>query len=276
MKKLNDILILSALTTVILSSAPAFAEKMNAKTQDLVINKMERVLSAMEKTDAAWLSSQQRLADLLSERARVRFMSEVEANCDGCKGSKDDRMKAIKIYESLLKEVKVNEHGPILFQLAHLYEMAGQNDKAISLYESIIKDAKKKSILPEIVTRSYVGLGDLQFAKGLFKEARANYQVALKDKNLENRYLTIYNVAWCEFNTDNLKGAIATLEGLLKDPTQISRETEEGKKYDAPFHSDILRDLASFYTKQEVTAKEINSFETLTPVEKRKDMMLLF
>lgn len=276
MKKFNDILILSALFTGILSSAPAFAEKMNAKTQDLVINKMERVLSAMEKSDAAWLSSQQRLADLLSERARNRFMSEVEANCDGCKGSKDDRLKAIKIYDSLLKEVKVNEHGPILFQLAHLYEMAGQNDQAISLYESIIKDAKKKNINAEIVTRSYVGLGDLQFAKGLFKEARANYQIALKDKNLENRYLTIYNVAWCEFNTDNLKGAIVTLEGLLKNPTQISRETEEGKKYDAPFHTDILRDLASFYTKREVTVKEINSFETLTPLEKRKDMMLLF
>lgn len=276
MKTLNDILILSAFFTGILSSPQAFADKMNAETQDLVIKKMERVLSAMEKSDGAWLSSQQRLADLLSERARTRFMLEVEANCDGCKGSKDDRQKAIKIYESILQEVKVNEHGPILFQLAHLYEMAGQVDKAISLYESIIKDAKKKNISAEIVTRSHVGLGDLLFQKGRFAEARENYKIALKDKNLQNRYLTIYNVAWCDFNTDNLKSAIATLEGLLKDPTQITRETEEGSKYDAPFHTDVLRDLASFYTKQDVTTREINTFENLTPVDKRKDLMLYF
>ncbi|WP_374028838.1 tetratricopeptide repeat protein [Bdellovibrio bacteriovorus] len=276
MKTLNDILVVSAFLTGILSSPQAFADKMNAETQDLVIKKMERVLSAMEKTDNAWLSSQQRLADLLSERARTRFMSEIEAGCEGCKGSKDDRQKAVKIYETILQEVKVNEHGPILFQLAHLYEMAGQNDKAIALYESIIKDAKKKNINAEIVTRSRVGLGDLLFQKGRFADAREHYKVALKDKNLQNRYLTIYNVAWCEYNTDNLKGAIATLEDLLRNPEMIRRETEDGSKYDAPFHTDMLRDLATFYTKQDVTTREINTFEALAPIEKRKDLMLYF
>lgn len=276
MKTLNDILILGAFVTGILSSPQAFADKMNAETQDLVIKKMERVLSAMEKNDAAWVSSQQRLADLLSERARLRFMLEVESNCDGCKGSKEDRQKAIRIYESILTAIKLNEHGPILFQLAHLYEMAGQNDKAISLYEGIIKDAKKKKISADIVTRSHVGLGDLLFQKGRFKEAREHYNVALKDAGLKNRYLTVYNIAWCEFNTGNLKGAISTLEGLLKNPSQITRETEEGSKYDAPFHTDILRDLASFYTKQDVTSREISTFETLTPTEKRKDLLLHF
>jgi len=276
MKTLNDILILGAFLTGILSSPQAFADKMNAETQDLVIKKLERVLSAMEKSDGAWLSSQQRLADLLSERARTRFMMEVEAGCDGCKGSKEDRQKAIKIYEQILAEVKINDHGPILFQLAHLYEMAGQETKAISLYEDIIRDAKKKNIAAEIVTRSHVGLGDLLFQKGRFAEAREHYKTALKDKNLQNRYLTLYNMAWCDYNTDNLKSAIATLEGLLKDPSQITRETEDGKKYDAPFHTDILRDLASFYTKQDVTEREINAFENYTPVEKRKDLMLYF
>ncbi|KHD87035.1 MAG: hypothetical protein OM95_16630 [Bdellovibrio sp. ArHS] len=276
MKTLNDILVLGAFLGGILSTPPAFAEKMAAGTQDLVIKKMERVLSALDKSDPAWLASQQRLADLLSERARTRFMLEVEANCEGCKGSKEDRQKAIKIYEMLLSEVKLNEHGPILFQLAHLYEMAGQADKAIALYENIIKDAKKKNINRDIVIRSHVGLGDLLFQKGRFVNAKENYQIALKDKTLENRYLTIYNVAWCDFNTDNLKSAIATLEDLLKDPAAITRETEEGSKYDAPFHTDILRDLAMFYTKQDVTTREISKFENLTPEDKRKDLLLYF
>ncbi|MGZ3771771.1 MAG: tetratricopeptide repeat protein [Bdellovibrio sp.] len=276
MKSLNDILIIGAIFSGILASHHAYGAKMPPATQDLVITKIERVLSSLDKSDPAWLSSQQRLADLLSERARARFMLEVENNCDGCKGSKEDRKKAIQIYESLLKEVKINEHGPILFQLAHLYEMAEQHDKAIALYESILQDAKKKNILPAIVTRSHVGLADLLSQKSRFKEAREHYKIALADKNLENRSLSIYNLAWTEFNCDNLDGAIAILENLLKDPTKITRDTDEGSAYDSAFHSDILRDLATFYTKKDITGHEIDTFEKLSPEDKRKDLMLYF
>lgn len=276
MKTLNDILTLGTFLCLVFTGPFAHAEKMNMETQDLVIKKLERVLSAMEKTEAPWLSSQQRLADLLAERARTRFMLEVEANCDGCKGSKEDRLKAVKIYESLLAEVKINEHGPILFQLAHLYEMSGQVDKAINLYESIIKDAKKKKILPAIVSRSHVGLGDLLFQKGRFKEAKEHYLIALKDSNLENRSLTVYNLAWCEFNSDNLTGGITTLENLLKNPSKITRDTDEGSRYDAAFHTDILRDLATFYTKKDISTRDIDTYEALIPNEKRKILMLSF
>lgn len=249
---------------------------MQPATQDLVITKIERVLSTLDKEDPAWLSSQQRLADLLSERARTRFMTEVESNCDGCKGSKEDRKKAIQIYESLLQEVKINDHGPILFQLAHLYQLNDQSEKAMALYESILKDSKKKDILPAIVTRSHVGLGDLLTQKSQFIEAREHYKSALKDKNLENRALTTYNLAWTEFNSDNLKGAISTLEILLQDPSKITRDTDEGSNYDSAFHSDILRDLATFYTKKDITSREIDTFEKLSPENKRKDLMLYF
>lgn len=276
MKTLNDILVLTAFFGGILTGPYAHADKMNSETQDLVITKLERVLSAMEKTDAPWLSSQQRLADLLSERARTRFMAEVEANCEGCKGSKTDRMKAVQIYESLLSEVKLNEHGPILFQLAHLYEMADQTEKAIALYSDIIKDAKRKKIRPDIVTRSRVGLGDLLFQKGRFSEARSQYLIALKDVTLDNRALTVYNLAWSEFNTNNLNGGIATLENLLRDPSKITRDTDEGSRYDAAFHTDVLRDLATFYTKKDITSRDIDTYENLVPADKRKILMLSF
>src|SRR5437868_386349 len=117
MKTLNHFLTVSAIIAGILLGPPAQAEKMSAQTQDLVIERMERVISTLEKTDPSWVASQQRLADLLSERARVRFMQEVEANCDGCKGSKKDRVQAIAIYEDLLRSVNLNDNGTILFQL---------------------------------------------------------------------------------------------------------------------------------------------------------------
>lgn len=276
MKNLKQTLPLIVFVAGSLSGPFASAEKMNAETQNLVIKKMERVLSTMDEKDGAWISSEQRLADLLSERARTRFMAEIEANCDGCKGSKEDRQKAIQIYESLLKSVNVNEHGPILFQLAHLYEMAGQNDKAQQLFESIIKDAKKKKISAEIVTKSHVGLGDLLFQKNKFKDAREHYIVALKDKNLENRSLVIYNKAWCEFNTDQLATAIATLEDLLSHPQQITRDNEDGKVYDPAFHTDLMRDLATFYTRRDITDRDINTYDKLIPQGKRKELLQHF
>lgn len=276
MKNLRRLTILSVVCLGVLNVRLANADKMNSGTQDLVIQKMERVLSAIGKEDPSWVPTQQRLADLLAERARDRFMLEVEANCDGCKGSKADRQKAIGIYEELLRQVRINEHGPILFQLAHLYEMAGQNDNAIRLFEQIIKEAKAKKINPSIVSRSHAALGDLLFQKNKFVDARKNYVIALKDDKLENRALVTYNMAWCDFNEEKLSSAIAIMENLLKNKHLITRDTEEGSKYDPVFHADIMRDLATFYSRKAITDKEINEFESLAPAQNRKELMFHF
>jgi hypothetical protein len=278
MKTLIHLLIFSVIFsgTLLGGLSAAYAEKMSTQTQDMVIERMERVLSTMEKSDDSWLPSQQRLADLLSERARLRFMQEVEVNCDSCKGSKADRFKAVSIYENLLKEVKINDHGPILFQLAHLQDMAGQTSQAIALFERIIKESKNKKISEEIVSRSHSGLGDLLFQKGKFKEAYAHYEIALKNKALEDRGLVIYNMAWAEFNLDKLDAGIATLEGLLKQPELIVRAGAEGTKHDPVFHADIMRDLATFYARRPITNKEIASYEAFAPKEKHKELLLHF
>lgn len=277
MKKINDFLILSAFVAGLASSTPIFAQtKMNTETQDLVITKMERVLSTLDKKDAAWLPSQQRLADLLSERARARFMSEIEANCNGCKGSTADRQKAISIYEQVLKSTSIQGHGPILLQLAHLYEMAGQTSKAISLHEDILKANKKRPISKDIERSSRVGLADLYFQKGDFKQSKKHYDIALKDKELKNRYISVYNLAWSEYNLGNLNTAIKHLEGLVAKPELIARETEDNIVYDAPFHTDVLRDLAGFYTRRTVSKRDINFFNRNTPEDKKKDLLLFF
>ncbi|WP_413574468.1 tetratricopeptide repeat protein [Bdellovibrio sp. HCB290] len=276
MRTLKRLLILSPILAGALLAQIAQAEKMNNDTQDLVVGKMERVLSAMDSKDPSWVPTQQRLADVLAERARTRFMLEVEANCDGCKGSKADRQKAIQIYENLLSKIQLNEHGPVLFQLGHLYEMAGQNDKSIELFETIVKDSKKKSISAEIVSRSHAELGDLYFQKGKFKDAKKNYVIALKDKKLQNRSLAIYNMAWSDFNDDKLGSAIKTMENLLSKPELITRDTESGSTYDPVFHADIVRDLGTFYARQPITIKHIARYEVLSPKEKRKELLLNF
>jgi hypothetical protein len=279
MKTLNHFLIFGFIfsSTILAGLSTAYAEKMSGQTQDMVIERMDRLVSAMDKTDGSWLPSQQRLADLLSERARMRFMQEVEANCDACKGSKADRLKAVAIYENLLQEVKVNDHGPILFQLAHLQVMAGQQDQAIRLFERIISEAKAKKISVEIVARAQSGLGDLLFQKAKFKEALSHYTIALKYDKLQGRGLVVYNMAWSQLNLDKLNQAIATLESLLKKPEMIARENSEGvSTYDPVFHTDILRDLATFYARRPLTNKELANFEAFAPKDKRKELLLHF
>lgn len=276
MKNLIQLLIQVALFTSLFGIQSAMAEKMSSKTQDLVIEKMEKALSTLDTKDSSFAPSQKRYADLLAERARARFMQEVEANCDGCKGSKDDRLKAIKIYEQIYTQINVNEHGSILFQLAHLYEMAGNTDKAIEVFEKLLKEARTKKVSLEIQSKARASLGDLLFQKGKFKEAHAHYAQALKDKSLEGRALIIYNMAWCEFNTDKLSSAVKTLETLLKNPQSITKESENGPVYDSGFHADIMRDLATFYTRTVITDKNINTYIAIAPVEQKKELIFHF
>lgn len=276
MKTLIRILTLNLITLGTLFGNHSFAEKMNSETQDLVIERMERLILNLEKNDPTWLPSQQRLADLLSERARTRFMQEVEANCQSCKGSEKDRAQAILIYETILKNRALNDSSSILFQLAHLYDMAGQPERAIELFERIIKDSKTKNISSEIVARSHSGIGDLLFSKGKFNLALTHYSSAIRFKNVPSRGLIFYNMAWSELNLNRVNSGIKRLETLAKNPELITRESSDGPKYDVVFHTDILRDLATFYARRNITLNEIDTYDKSSPKEKRKELLLHF
>jgi hypothetical protein len=251
---------------LLMSGSFAQAGSMDSSTQDLVIKKMERIISQMSPTDSSWAPSQQRLADLLSERARVRFMQETEVRCDGCRGSKSDRQKAIGIYESLLTTSGLKDDGVILFQLAHLYQMGGNSEKAEHLFKSVLRNSGSQKTSQEIITRARVGLGDILFGKGKPSDAHAYYLLALQDKDLDNRPVVTYNMAWCEFNMGQLDKAISTLSNMLA----------KSEIKDPAFLSDVLKDLATFYSRRTVTESEVNRFEKLIPADQRKEILLHF
>lgn len=271
MKKLTYFLILTFLSV----SLMAHAEKMDSETQNGVIERLQRVLSKMDKTDSSWVGSNLRLADLLSERARMRFMSEIEANCQGCKGSEADRKQATNIYESILNKVSAEDQGIVLFQLAHLYDMSSQTSKAIELFNRVI-DSKKPRFEASLVARAHEGLGDIYFHTGKFKQAQEHYQAALEDKSTEHRGLLSYRIAWCDFNQDHLARATHDLEVLLSKPELLTKETPQGVVYDPSFHEDVTRDLATFYSRGNVTSEQITRFTQLTPTAERKELLLFF
>src|SRR6476646_2030307 len=81
------------------SAAEKVQEKMDLETHTLVVEKLRSVLKNDLK-DVARAPIQLRLADVLSERARLKAQKEVESNCDDCQKSKEDRQEALSLYES--------------------------------------------------------------------------------------------------------------------------------------------------------------------------------
>lgn len=252
----------------------AQASQLDSETQTKVIERLDRIISLMEKKDSSWVPSNIRLADLLAERARLRFMNEVEANCRGCKGSVSDRKRALKIYESVLQASSQEMRGNIYFQMGHLYQIAGQSKKAASLFENVLKSPKKYN--PKTVRRARTSLADLEFERGNYKEAMKHYQIALKQPETPNRGLILYRKAWCEFNLQKLSAGIRTLETLSSSPQLLVKETENGPVADPGFQSDVLRDLATFYSRQKVSSKEIQRFQSLVPNNQRKEILFFF
>lgn len=270
MKTRNFLLIL-----LMVLSFRAHAEKMDSETQNMVIDRLDRIISQMEKKDSSWIPSNIRLADLLAERARLRFMNEVEANCEGCKGSIDDRKRALSIYESVLKGSDQAMKGNIYFQMGHLYQIAGEPKKAGKLFRTVLS-GKANVYKEETVRRARTSLADLEFEQGNYKESIKHYEIALKDPKTANRGLILYRKAWCEFNLGRLSAGIRTLEKLAASPDLLVKETENGTVADTGFQGDVLRDLATFYSRRKVTSREIEKFQKLVPQEQRKEILFFF
>src|SRR5579872_4233865 len=99
MKRLATLSILLSLV-FLLQSLFAHAERLDAATDSLVIEKLEAALPGLkgEKSEPGVLM---RLADLYAERARLKAIDEEAANCCG-DAKKDtarqDRMTAIEYY----------------------------------------------------------------------------------------------------------------------------------------------------------------------------------
>lgn len=271
MKTLTSSLIL----VLTLAAAPSFAAKMDSETQNLVIDRLESIINVMENSDSSYIASNIRLADLLAERARLRFMNEIEENCKGCKGSGKDRVQALKIYSIVLPKTKLEQKGIILFQMAHLNEIGNDINKAMSIYQDILK-TKSGIYSQQIVTRSRVALADLYFQKGQYKDAKALYQIALNDKLVPQKGFAIYRLGWCEYNLGNFETGIQILENLAGNKTLLVNQGSNGIVEDKGFQSDVLHDLVTFYSQSTVNEARINKFLNLVPKENKKEMTLLF
>ncbi|MCB0351243.1 MAG: hypothetical protein KDD38_08675, partial [Bdellovibrionales bacterium] len=95
----------------------ASAEKLDVHTHDMVIQKLELVLSGLsgQKSEGNVLN---RLADLYADRARLISIEEIEKNCHKCVEAKTNREKAISYYQRAFSKVSKAEQPRVLLQIA--------------------------------------------------------------------------------------------------------------------------------------------------------------
>lgn len=270
MRKLLSLLMTSSLLLVGLQ-----ATAMDESTRDMVIQRIERVLVQMDPQEKAWVATNLRLADLLAERARDRFMSEVEKNCESCQGSKADRDRALGLYTEVLKRPTGFNEGVILIQMAHLHDQAGESQKSQKIFERILTEKKYAKNL-DLRDQARVALADLHFHQGRHQEALKLYLEAQKVGTSSHKGLIQYRLSWSLFHLGRLDEATKQLEKLSGDKQLLQRQNTKGASYDEGFHNDIVRDLAIFYARQPIRRSQIESFKRLTPAASRSANLLFF
>ena len=258
------------LLSLILVSQFASAVKMDETTHDQVIQRLELGLDGMDKKDAERNGIVLRLAELYSDRARLKAMNEMDANCKDCKGALEDRKKAISLYNEALPKLAKEDQGKIVLQIAHLHSLDDDSKKSSNLYASILS-AKKGTYSSEVKAIALANIAEKKFREGNFKGALKDFEAAKREK-LNTKALVEYRIAWCQLNLGQTDRAIHTLTGLLKDPGLMATQTTDGKSVDPSFVVDVSHDLAIFIARgSQVGPAQIAALKSLSPESARKN-----
>jgi tetratricopeptide (TPR) repeat protein len=268
---------LTALTALIaLTAFTARAEKMDAEIHTVVIQKLEQSLEdTREDSNLSLRPVRARLADLYAERARLRAMNEAEANCTDCKGALDDRQRSLRLYDVVLSEAPAKNRGPLILQMAQMRELNGEFKKAEALYDQLVNEGKNKHS-NDFLAEAYVGRAEARFSRGEMARAQKDFEQALKLVKQGRKGQILSRIAWCHLNRGNQSEAVRTLVNILESPQLLTRESSTGLSYDASFHDDIARDLATFFARGDVSRREIHLLERLTPDASKKETLRHF
>lgn len=259
----------STILAVLITTMPsAFAVRMDEATHDQVIKRLEMGIDAMDKSEPERNGVLRRLADLYADRARLKAINEMDAGNGTGKASKEDRARAIALYNEALPGAGKENQGRIVIQLAHLYTLNDQSSKATQLYTQVLNGSKSlySSDVKAIANSS---MGDIYFRKGDFNTALKYFERARKE-NLKNRAIVEYRMAWCQLNLGQTQKATQTLINLLKNPELLATQSEDGQSVDVTFVQDISNDLAKFIARSDVRANDIQLLKDLSPDNVRK------
>ncbi len=243
----------------------AWATQMDLSTHDLVIEKLENVLKSYrgEKQEIWAISS--RLADLYADRARLRFMAEQEKGCENCHQSKEDRGRALRVYQDIFNQASLEAQERILLQIAHLHQLNGNTRQARRVFENILASGSQYS--QSLRGQAETGLGEMAFRQGNFQVARRHFEAALRNSHTPNRPIVQYRLAWSMLNLGEETQATQSLMDLLRHPDSNMPQS---------FYEDASRDLATFFARGPITQGQINTLLELShPEAQRSNLFYL-
>lgn len=252
----------------------AFAEKMDIKTHDSLIGKLESVV-ANSKTDSMIEQSQlyYRLADLYSERSRLLSM-EHEGRGEEINKVKitADRKKAITIYKKITSSLKGEQKDHALLQTAHLHNLMGEPEQAVKIYKDIV--SHPKSVEEDTLAHAMVQLGDMWFYKGDYKATEKILKESLELKENPRKAYVHYRLAWCAYNSGRTAQAKDQLIHLLENKNLFVNKSGH---VDNSFKEEVSRDLATFISSNDsVSEDDVVALVTLSPDSaKQKNLIFL-
>ena len=255
----------------------AFADaKMDAETHTVVIEKLEESLKRAKEDETVSLRPvRSRLADLYADRARLRAMAEAERSCQDCKEAYNDRLRALQLYDTVVKEAPQAAKGPLLLQMAHINELTQQPKNAAAIYERVANEGVRKHE-KSVVAEALIGRAEARFSNGKLEAAEVDFNSAIKISPPSRRGVLLHRIAWVHLNQGKQKQAVGDLVRILKNPDLMVRSSSEGESFDASFQEDVARDLATFMARGPVTMKDIRLVESLTPDRSKGDTLKHF
>lgn len=247
-------------------------ENMDTDTHSVVIDKLEMSLKKAKDDETISLAPvRARLADLYSDRARLREMDEQKHNAKPT-GSRADRLRALELYIQVLKEASKDERGPIMIHMSHLDQLLGQQAAAEQIFEQIIKEGPSAHA-PQILQQAYAGRAEHYYQRGEFKQARSDFEVAMRFAPAVKRGPIAHRIAWCNLNLDDQETAVAELVQILRTPEMLKRESTNGAELDVNFQDEVATDLATFVARGPITENQIKLVEELAPKRSKLTVM---
>ena len=269
---------------IVTSAALAFAsekneapEKMDETTHTIVIDKLELALKKAKDDETVSLAPiRSRLADLYSDRARIREMKEAEQKCSGtgslkvkgCDGSMKDRKRALELYSAVVKETDQANRGALLVHMANLYKLVDQPEKALAIFDGIIKDGARLHSTT-ILSEAYSGRGESRYMKAQFAKAQDDFEAALRMAPKYKRGAIAHRIAWCHLNRGDQPTAVAQLIAILTTPDLLKRESTDGPKLDLSFQEDVATDLVTFLSRGTLKSGDAKRVADLAPEHAR-------
>ena len=242
------------------SKAP---KKMDIGTHNIVIEKLQFAFDGAPKKSPQRSALALRLADLRAERARLTQMKIEEGQekdqCADCSKPTEDRQAAIHLYEEALPVMNESiPRGPVVLQLAHLYEMNEEYTKAKNIYQKMVLK-HWPHLTKEDISEGHLALGELLYRDNKFKDARKEFNTALQMSKHKEGWI-LYRQAWNDLNLGESRKGMNKLIQILENPKFTK---------DATFHQDVSRDLATFMAREdEISRKQIERYVQLSPPNK--------